>query len=249
MSSDIVAHPSLTSITSGFYHDYDMSLSDSSECRDAVSADPQTIATEVLYNPPSTTAMQAALQPNVPSDFTPQSCICPAVLEPPVTPPPSNSRRRTSRRATGSSTSQFSSSPAPKLTTYKRRNVQVPSELAAMSVQPTASRTNPWRCPHCSYVQRNHRSPDFNRHIDTHSPKKAQWVCCGVPVFDAEAQGVPKSVVHEEPFEHEGLPMVGGCKKTFSRRDALGRHLRSNKGRCFGDASAMYQPGNRVGIM
>ncbi|KAI0760575.1 hypothetical protein C8Q74DRAFT_239950 [Fomes fomentarius] len=246
MSSDPVAHPSLTSITSGFYHE---SLSDSFECRDAVSADPQTIATEVLYSPPSTTAMEAALQPNVPSDFTPQSCICLAVLEPPVTPPPRKSRRRTSRRATSSSTSQLSSSPAPGLRTYKRRNVQVPSELAAMSIQPTASRTNPWQCPHCSYVQHNRRSPDYKRHVETHSPKKGQWVCCGVPVFDAQAQGVPESMLHEEPFEHEGLLMVGGCKKTFSRRDALTRHLDSNKGRCFGDASAMYQPGNRVGLM
>ncbi|KAI0760567.1 hypothetical protein C8Q74DRAFT_1319556 [Fomes fomentarius] len=116
-----------------------------------------------------------------------------------------------------------------------------------MSIQPTASRTNPWQCPHCSYVQHNRRSPDFKRHIETHSPKKGQWVCCGVPVFDAQAQGVPESVVHEEPFEHEGLPMVGGCKKTFSRRDALTRHLDSRKGRCFGDASAMYQAGNSVG--
>ncbi len=254
MPSDPVAHPSLTSITSGFYydHDSDTNLFDSSACQDAASKDPQTIANEVLYDPPQTTAMQAALRPNVPSDFAAQSCICPAVLEPPVIPSPRQSRRRASRRATSSSIGQFPSSPgAPRLRTYKRRNVQVPSELATMSVQgPTTGHADPWRCPHCPYVQHNHRSPDFNRHIATHSPlKKAQWVCCGVPVFDAQAQGVPESVVHEEPFEHEGLLMVGGCQKTFSRRDALGRHLRSGKGRCFGDASAMYQPGNRAELM
>ncbi|KAI0758869.1 hypothetical protein C8Q74DRAFT_1372778 [Fomes fomentarius] len=253
---DPVAHPSLTSesITSGsFYYGYDTNISDSqSAFQNAVSADPQTIANEILYNPlPTTAAMQATLQPNVPSNFPAQSYICPAVLEPPVVPPPRRSSRRgTSRRATSASISQSSSSPAPKLRTYKRRNVQVPSELAAMSVPGpttgTPGHSTNWRCPHCPYVQHNHRSPDFNRHVATHSTlEKAQWVCCGVPVFDARAQGVPESVVHEEPFEYEGLLMVGGCQRTFSRRDALHRHLRSSKGLCFGDASAMYQPGNR----
>ena len=74
-------------------------------------------------------------------------------------------------------------------------------------------------------------------------------MCCGVPVFDAREHGVPEQVIHEEAFEFEGMFMVGGCKTTFSRRDALSRHLRRENGRCFGDAFALYQPGNRVGLM
>ncbi len=227
---------------------YDMNTSESSKTQDTLSTDPQLQSNDTFY--PQADIGQAAAQLTVPTttEFTEPTCICPAVLEPPATRPPRRSRRRTPRRATSSSTSQLSTSPAPTLRTYKRRNVQVPSELAAVSIQPTPSHTNPWRCPHCTYVQHNRRSPDFNRHIATHSPtKKAQWVCCGVPVFDARAQGVPETVIHEEPFEHEGLPMVGGCKMTFSRRDALSRHLRSREGRCFGDASAIYQAGNSVG--
>ncbi|KAI0760677.1 hypothetical protein C8Q74DRAFT_1441247 [Fomes fomentarius] len=227
---------------------YDMNTSESSQSQDTLSTDPQLQSNDAFY--PQADVGQVTAQPTVltTTEFAEPTCICPALLEPAVTRPPRRSRRRTSRRTTISSTSQLSSSPAPKLRTYKRRNVQVPSELAAMSVQPNTSHTNSWRCPHCTYVQHNRRSPDFNRHIATHSPtEKVQWVCCGVPVFDAHAQGVPESVIHEEPFEHEGLPMVGGCKRTFSRRDALSRHLGSRKGLCFGDASAIYQAGNSVG--
>ncbi|KAI0760544.1 hypothetical protein C8Q74DRAFT_1372391 [Fomes fomentarius] len=225
---------------------YDMNTSESSESQHTLSTDPSN-DTFYRHHDPADVG-QAAAQPTVPTtDFAEPPCICPAILEPPVSPPPRKSRRRTSRRATSSSTSQHPSSPAPRLLTYKRRNVQVPSKLAAMSVQPAASHAKRWGCPHCTYVQHNHRLPDLNRHIATHSPEERQWVCCGVPVFDAQEQGMPESVVHEEPFEHEGLLMVGGCKKTFSRRDALGRHLRSRKGWCFGDASAMYQVGNNVG--
>ncbi|EJF56879.1 hypothetical protein DICSQDRAFT_174466 [Dichomitus squalens LYAD-421 SS1] len=43
-----------------------------------------------------------------------------------------------------------------------------------------------------------------------------------------------------------GVPMIGGCMKTFSRKDALMRHLKAQKGKCFGDAWSMFQPGNRL---
>ncbi|KAI0744828.1 hypothetical protein C8Q76DRAFT_599477, partial [Earliella scabrosa] len=98
--------------------------------------------------------------------------------------------------------------------------------------------TNRWKCPHCSYIQHNRRAPDFKRHVATHtrSADEVLWACCGVPLDEALARGVPEDVVREEePFEFGGTRMVGGCRRTFSRRDALTRHLRREEGRCFGD--------------
>ena len=58
--------------------------------------------------------------------------------------------------------------------------------------------------------------------------------------------GVPATTVREaEVFEFDGVLMIGGCRKTFSRRDALSRHLQREKGRCFGDAQSLHQRGNR----
>ncbi|KAI0675782.1 hypothetical protein C8Q78DRAFT_963049, partial [Trametes maxima] len=111
---------------------------------------------------------------------------------------------------------------------------------------PSADR---WKCPYCPYVQHNHRSPDLKRHIATHTrpTEDALWVCCGVPLIDAREAGVPVEMTKEELFEYEGMFMVGGCRKVFSRRDALSRHLRKYAGECFGDAFAPYLPGNKVG--
>ncbi|KAI0717040.1 hypothetical protein C8Q76DRAFT_840245 [Earliella scabrosa] len=132
--------------------------------------------------------------------------------------------------------------------TYTRRNVQVsPSASPAHSPPPS---TDQWKCPHCPYIQHNRRVPDFRRHVRTHtrSADEVLWACCGVPVGEALARGVPEDVVREEPFEFGGKLMVGGCRKTFSRRDALTRHLRREEGRCYGDAFADYQPGNNLGV-
>ncbi|PIL23051.1 hypothetical protein GSI_14358 [Ganoderma sinense ZZ0214-1] len=107
---------------------------------------------------------------------------------------------------------------------------------------------NAWQCPHCPYVQRNRRSPDLKRHIKTHTRDDdvADWVCCGVPVLSAIELGVPDRILREaQVFEFDGVLMVGGCRKAFSRRDALHRHLQRERGKCFGDALSLYQRGNR----
>ncbi|KAI0718721.1 hypothetical protein C8T65DRAFT_827400 [Cerioporus squamosus] len=169
----------------------------------------------------------------------------------------SSSRRR---RRHGSSSRASSSSPypypypypytspspepsQPDLITCKRRNVHVSLDVIP---PPTVPRSK-WQCPYCPYFQHNRRSPDMKRHLATHTrpADKVQWVCCGVPLLDAAAHGVPEKLIQGELFEFEGVLMVGGCRKTFSRRDAYGRHLGREKGRCFGDAHALYQPGNR----
>ncbi|KAI1784158.1 hypothetical protein LXA43DRAFT_1101676 [Ganoderma leucocontextum] len=133
------------------------------------------------------------------------------------------------------------SQPSSELIACRRRN--------APALPSTVTSSNRWKCPHCLYVQRNRRSPDLKRHVQTHTrgAHVAVWVCCGVPTENAVELGVPSEVVCDAPlFDFDGVTMIGGCRKVFSRRDALIRHLRKRKGACFGDAGALYQPGNRL---
>ncbi|KAI6039339.1 hypothetical protein EDC04DRAFT_2895420 [Pisolithus marmoratus] len=112
------------------------------------------------------------------------------------------------------------------------RNVQaIPGTVS------TGPKTNPWACPHCKWVQRNHRTPDLKRHIRTHTrlERPAQWVCCGVPLKDAEWYTLPEGA---EAYNWQGKMMIGGCGREFSRRDALKRHLDNDHITCIGDLSA-----------
>ncbi|KAI0760557.1 hypothetical protein C8Q74DRAFT_1441177 [Fomes fomentarius] len=232
-----ISHPSITAVTSGFY---DKNVSDSSSDHAASFASSQVIAGTPPSDYSNATQFHAQFHADV---YT----ISPSVLESP------RQRERPQRGSSPhASNVPYTHYPGPQqyaLLTYKRRNVQVPDEVAAGSLKPAAIRTNPWRCPYCPYEQYNRRSPELKRHVATHNSEEATpWVCCGVPVFDAHVHGVPENVVHEEAFQFGGVLMVGGCKKTFSRRDLLSHHLRREEGRCFGDAFAIYQPGNRVGL-
>ncbi|KAF8133810.1 hypothetical protein EV363DRAFT_1214339 [Boletus edulis] len=96
---------------------------------------------------------------------------------------------------------------------------------------------NPWACPYCQWVQRNHRTPDLKRHIRTHTRlrRPAQWVCCGVPVEDANNYKVPADA---KSYVLGGETMIGGCRKEFSRRDALKRHLDNDHINCIGNFAA-----------
>ncbi|KAI0693542.1 hypothetical protein C8T65DRAFT_617082 [Cerioporus squamosus] len=143
----------------------------------------------------------------------------------------------------------------PGFSSMKRRNVQVatPAETAPEATAPVAeapvarNSMSRWKCPHCEFVQWNRRGPDFRRHIATHkgNTTKALYLCCGVPLHEAAEHGVPADILNQQPArEFEGLWMVGGCRRTFSRKDAYLRHLAHQAGRCFGDAQAAYQPGN-----
>ena len=49
--------------------------------------------------------------------------------------------------------------------------------------------------------------------------------------------GIKQDMTDEErikagAYEFEGHLMVGGCRQTFSRKDALKRHVDNSKGRC-----------------
>ena len=107
------------------------------------------------------------------------------------------------------------------------------------------STTDRWKCPHCSYVQGRRRMVDLKRHIATHNKPSdvALWTCCGFPRERARGEGVPEDMMRAASAIHG---MVGGCWETFSRRDALQRHLRKQKGRCFGDAYGTWHPGNNA---
>lgn len=133
--------------------------------------------------------------------------------------------------------------PRSELITYQRRNVQV--SRAAARASASRSLAHRWKCPYCPHVERNRRKSDLRRHVQTHTPG-AGWVCCGVPLVEAAACGVPEDVVSGEVREFEGILMVGGCRRTFSRRDAYGRHLKRKRDICFGDPRALYQPGNSL---
>ncbi|KAI1787951.1 hypothetical protein LXA43DRAFT_1027027, partial [Ganoderma leucocontextum] len=187
------------------------------------------------------------------------SCISPGLIYPPphydydleedCSSAPTSQSSRASRRAAhrGPSPSPYPSpSPEPSSRTSsvviasQRRNT--PAHAAA----PVPAES--WQCPYCPYVQRSRRSPDLKRHIKTHTrgADVADWVCCGVSVLNAVELGVPAATVREaQAFEFDGMLMIGGCRKAFSRRDALIRHLQREKGKCFGDALSLHQRGNR----
>lgn len=100
-----------------------------------------------------------------------------------------------------------------------------------------------WQCPHCPYAQKNRRDPDLRRHISTHfrDLNNTKYICCGVPLEQAKAFGVEENA---QVMYFWGKPMVGGCAKELSRKDALKRHLR-NSSDCVGDLSGAWHPFNR----
>ncbi|KAG2057894.1 hypothetical protein BDR06DRAFT_165379 [Suillus hirtellus] len=149
-------------------------------------------------------------------------------------------RRRSTRHSSVSShvptytTTQYVSPPAKRL-----RPSPLPRNAQAIpgSTPSFANKSNPWACPYCKWVQRNHRTPDLKRHIRTHTrfERPAQWVCCGIPTESAAMYNVPHDATL---YVHNGKQMIGGCGKEFSRRDALKRHLGNDHISCVGDIDA-----------
>ncbi|KAI0367617.1 hypothetical protein BV20DRAFT_949860, partial [Pilatotrama ljubarskyi] len=93
----------------------------------------------------------------------------------------------------------------------------------------------------CEYVQYQRRGKDLKRHQATHDPNSSRFRCCGVPRERAEQYGISaEELAHMVSTEHNGVEMVGGCGKWYSRRDALKRHLRNE--RCLGDHRGDWLP-------
>ncbi|KAJ8507475.1 hypothetical protein ONZ45_g10158 [Pleurotus djamor] len=106
------------------------------------------------------------------------------------------------------------------------RNLQVP----ALS-QPVEVLEMSFVCPECGWIQHNKRTPDFKRHLRTHTRPSDQdqsqgWWCKGVLVGNSSVPG--------EAYQFDGQLRTGGCLKTFSRRDALKRHLDNPNVSCKG---------------
>ncbi|KAH9851739.1 hypothetical protein C2E23DRAFT_711987, partial [Lenzites betulinus] len=94
-----------------------------------------------------------------------------------------------------------------------------------------------WKCPFCAYVQKNKRTPEFLRHRLAHCPDATpfekyeddlQRTCCGVPLEEAAEYGLSQDALVD------GEGRVGACWNTFSRKDALHRHLRNGQNGCVG---------------
>ncbi|KAF4577387.1 hypothetical protein EYR36_005375 [Pleurotus pulmonarius] len=119
--------------------------------------------------------------------------------------------------------------PAKRLrTSPQSRNVQVPALSRSISAIDDLS----FKCSECGWVQHNKRLPDFKRHLRTHTrpddrDQSRGWWCKGVL-----ASSIPG--FHGEAYEFNGELRFGGCLRTFSRRDALKRHLDNRNVCCLG---------------
>lgn len=124
---------------------------------------------------------------------------------------------------------------------YKR--ITPPRNLQCGDAALLARTESEYRCFVCGYEQENRRIPDLRRHIETHDrwrePEK--WICCGVGVDRAHlyGKGIKEGMTDEECIGagasvFRGRLMIGGCMRTFSRRDALKRHVDNPKISCIG---------------
>ncbi|KAF9814852.1 hypothetical protein IEO21_04904 [Rhodonia placenta] len=98
------------------------------------------------------------------------------------------------------------------------------------------------RCPvdDCSFTPASGKRHDLLRHIKTHCEDKGEvWVCCG-SAQSCRVAGTCK------PFEYGGQMRVGGCLLSFSRKDALGRHVRDSKNTEEDTADALLSRASKV---
>ncbi|KAK7048515.1 hypothetical protein R3P38DRAFT_2869854 [Favolaschia claudopus] len=99
---------------------------------------------------------------------------------------------------------------------------------------------NNFVCRVCGWVQKNQRLPDFKRHVKTHQrtfddDAQKGWRCKGVLRSEASEWGIADDA---PSYDFLGKERVGGCLKTFSRRDALKRHLDNSNVTCVGRPNA-----------
>ena len=108
-----------------------------------------------------------------------------------------------------------------------------------------------FQCPvvGCDYVQENQRIPDLKRHVVTHDRwmEPGKWTCCGVAMDRAYLydKGIKEGMTDEEciqagAYKFGDRLMIGGCMKTFARRDALKRHVDNPNITCVGHMDTYY---------
>ena len=117
----------------------------------------------------------------------------------------------------------------------RNRQTDSPATIESAAKQTNADLV----CPECGWKQFNRRLPDFKRHLRTHTRPSEQnqstgWWCKGVPLDEAAKYDVPNTT---EPYLFLDEWRVGGCQRTFARRDALKRHLDNPNVACLGRPS------------
>ncbi|KAJ7025397.1 hypothetical protein C8F04DRAFT_1269281 [Mycena alexandri] len=145
-----------------------------------------------------------------------------------------------SASSSSSSTSSEHRNKRPRLPPPSRNRQATVAEIQRVE---TSDDFNDFVCGVCGWVQKNMRVPDFKRHLKTHqrvSDEGAQkgWRCKGVLVSEATDYGLDTDAPTYTFLGHE---RVGGCMKTFSRRDALKRHLDNENVSCVGRPTAPTQ--------
>jgi hypothetical protein len=93
------------------------------------------------------------------------------------------------------------------------------------------------KCKDCGFSQSTQRKGDFKRHLKTHSDKTSnRYVCCGITVTHWKMASLPPGYTVRS---YKGCDFYGGCGKSYSRMDALQRHL--GKSHCVGGSAKEHE--------
>ncbi|KAL6303476.1 hypothetical protein BKA93DRAFT_333443 [Sparassis latifolia] len=168
-----------------------------------------------------------------------KSCQSPGPITPLAPRPYLETAAYRSTCGSTSSASNSGASPSPSLSRssssvegavrqYTRRNKQVAGPVMCPDEGSTV-------CPMCS--KKSSRLHDVARHMETHKGK-IEGMCGGVSWEEALCLGV--DITKGPTLVDEGLAYYGGCKKVFSRADALQRHLKYTKDGCVGSVGTPY---------
>ncbi|KAG7088290.1 hypothetical protein E1B28_012302 [Marasmius oreades] len=119
------------------------------------------------------------------------------------------------------------------------RNSQSTSPAFLKVVNKKRVRSCDFICPECGFEQENKRMPDYQRHLRTHARPSDEdqsrgWWCKGVPVEERYNYAIPAEA---KTYYFQDRQRIGGCRLTFSRRDALKRHLDNPNVSCVGSPS------------
>ncbi|KAJ3982897.1 hypothetical protein F5890DRAFT_1526791 [Lentinula detonsa] len=126
------------------------------------------------------------------------------------------------------------------------RNLQSDAPVLLEAIGNTSIEDCDFVCPACGWEQSNKRMPDYQRHLKTHlrpdkQDKTRGWWCKGVRIEDKDGfnarckeNGLKRIEDDAEPYWFHDHMRVGGCCQTFSRRDALKRHVANHNVRCGG---------------
>ncbi|KAI0289190.1 hypothetical protein BC826DRAFT_1032988 [Russula brevipes] len=96
----------------------------------------------------------------------------------------------------------------------------------------------PIKCDKCDYFQLNNkRWGDFRRHLKRHDADHlTRVVCCGVPPTHP---GMTRLHFGHLTHFYDSRPFYGGCGRSYSRMDALQRHLK--KSGCIGGTAKEHR--------